>query len=98
VWLICADVPSGPGVLMSGEVAFIYNLVSLFPQLRGAFSAHLYNNNRALLLHVFFGCDVVHEMMSSYTGDADDSLDWHGLIKFLDEQYVIGDKNVRRLL
>ncbi|WP_027342833.1 DUF7674 family protein [Hamadaea tsunoensis] len=80
---------------MSGQVAFMQQLVAAFPELQDLYEAEVENNGE-VLAHVIFGIGggITDEVVSAYIEDSPEGLDWRRFLAFLDKHVGQGDKEV----
>jgi hypothetical protein len=74
------------------SVELVENLVARFPVLRGNYDAHLFNEG-TILPHVFFW-DLTQEVVQVFILGDDATLDWRGVLDYLEEQVKSGNKDI----
>lgn len=88
--------------MAQAEERFALDLVESFPAL-GKNVDFYYDGPDEFLAHVFFGVEVVREVVTAYVADGDarpagDRLDWRGVLRFLDQRLRSGDEAVRTVI
>lgn len=79
-------------MLISESVQLVEDLVDRFPELRDVYDSHVFNEG-GVLPHVFFW-DLTQEVIRAFISTGSETLDWRGVLDFLEERMAVGGPEV----